>query len=229
VAARGLDETPGDKAPQEPEAKGDRGRGGEVFDLWSLPPGALSLDGALLGDEEALDRLAAVLPILDDAEPEPPTFPPPAQDYEAARYRGAVPRPTPATDPLPGVRGERLRRGQVPRPDAHRRPGAEDRGLQRSGREAESAGLSRVRRGERARSRGGARHLSLGVFLALLLAVYAASVAAMIGFQVVYGQGQGSTGRPGGRIVIDGPLPCPMYRAPQSAEAASDGTCFFVG
>jgi hypothetical protein len=55
-----------------------QGAGGPVADLWSLPPGALNLDEALVDDEAALDRLAAVLPVLgadlesDTSDPEQP-------------------------------------------------------------------------------------------------------------------------------------------------------------
>jgi uncharacterized protein YkwD len=58
-----------DEKPDAPPSAQDPG--GPVADLWSLPPGAFNLDEALIDDDAALDRLAAVLPVLGpDLEPD---------------------------------------------------------------------------------------------------------------------------------------------------------------
>ena len=133
-----------------------------VVDLWSLPPDAVDLeDEALLDEDSALDRLAAVLPVLGgDLE----------ADLDCAAASAGAPRSTAGPASAPSL-----------------------------------------------------SPLAIG---ALLVAVYVASVAVLVG---VAWWRAAPTESPARRIVVDGPLTCPMYRAPTRSEDRPGGACFFVG
>jgi hypothetical protein len=64
--------------------------------------------------------------------------------------------------------------------------------------------------------------------LVVLLAVYVAAVAGTLALgSKVEGIREPAGGQ---RVVIDGPLPCPMYRLPAARPATTTGGgCFFVG
>lgn len=197
VVAPGRDEEP--PGPSADPRASVPGTTGPVFDLWSLPPGALNLDEALMDEEATWDRLAAVLPVLG-----------PDLDSDL-------------TDPvLPGP----------PAPRSGAEPGP--------GRGAEAASGSRAAGGVRPepRSRRGTRRdlahgrtsgLSVAGLVALLVVVYVASTAAVLAWDRWRGPAPSPAGPAGGKVVIDGPPSCPMYRSQQPGQVQSSGDCFFVG
>ncbi|HET9657853.1 MAG TPA: hypothetical protein VFP72_21045 [Kineosporiaceae bacterium] len=179
--------------------------GGGVPDLWSLPSGAVSLgDEALLGQDSAFDRLAAVLPVLGEE------FPPEGEPDLPGGLTRARSDLRGAHDPSPGTGLGRPAAGS-------NRPGAAtDR--PRSGHRTPSTPT-------RTRSRRAARALSFRALVAILVAVYVAVVAIDLG---VSAWRRGAEIKPA-EVDIDGPIACPMHRVVQPPQAEADGTCFFVG
>jgi hypothetical protein len=177
--------------------------GDDVVDLWSLPPDAANLDDATCwnDDEAALDRLAAVLPALG-ADFDPPS----TADPDRASCFGHGSDPVPALEPQAGGIDSQL---------ARRRP------VGRGRRSARREQQDRKRR-------PGRRSLRPVDILVVLLAVYVAAVA---GTLALGSMAEGTREPSGGqRVVIDGPLPCPMYRLPAAPPATTTGGgCFFVG
>jgi hypothetical protein len=181
--------------------------GDDVVDLWSLPPGAANLDDATCwNDDDALDRLAAVLPALGT------DFDPPSKTgLDPASYFGSGTGSASAHEP---------QAGDADSQPARRRPAGQ--GLAGQGRRS-----ARQERRSRKR-RPGRRALRPVDILVVLLAVYVAAVAGTLALGSKAGSAHEPTG--GQRVVIDGPLPCPMYRLPAARSATTTGGgCFFVG
>lgn len=182
--------------------------GDDVVDLWSLPPDAANLDDATCwnDDEAALDRLAAVLPALG-ADFDPPS----KADPDPASCLGHGSDPVPALEPQAGgIDGQ----------PARRRP---------AGQGPVGRGRRSARKEQRDRKRRpGRRGLRPVDILVVLLAVYVAAVAGTLALgSKVEGIREPAGGQ---RVVIDGPLPCPMYRLPAARPATTTGGgCFFVG
>jgi hypothetical protein len=103
----GSREIPGSEPPSP------AGPPGPVFDLWSPPPGALNLDESLMSDTAALDRLAAVLPVLG-----------PDLDPDLAPGPDLDPGPDLTGPALPASRGTPGPEGLLPAPS---RPGPRSR------------------------------------------------------------------------------------------------------
>ena len=212
MAARGKDETPDERPPvRGPEVDPD------VLDLWSPPPTALNLDASDLWGDDALDRLAAVLPILGedvDATPGLGLSPPinQAKDHDLTRGGDlAAGRDLPAAaHPVGAGAG-----GDV----------GVDVGVDVGG---DVGGGRPARRQEFGTGR--VRGLSVAGIVVLLVAVYSISVALAMVWRSNLVTGDPAEQRRV-RIVTDGPLPCPMYWVAEqgAASAAPAGSCFFVG
>ena len=210
MAARGKDETPD-------ELVRDRRSTRTCSICGACCSTALNLDASDLWGDDALDRLAAVLPILGedvDATPGLGLSPPinQAKDHDLTRGGdSAAGRDLPAAaHPVGAGAG-----GDV----------GVDVGVDVGG---DVGGGRPARRQEFGTGR--VRGLSVAGIVVLLVAVYSISVALAMVWRSNLVTGDPAEQRRV-RIATHGPLPCPMYWVAEqgAASAAPAGSCFFVG